>query len=56
MDETNDFPIGLVPYIPQDKFKGKGSSEFHTKIDFAIKLMKDALQKGIQFGEVLIDN
>jgi len=48
MDETDDFPIGLVPYIPQDKFKeGKLSPEFHTKIDFAIRLMKDALQKGI---------
>ena len=56
MDETDDPPIGLVPYIPQDKFKEKGSSEFHTKIDFAIGSMKDALQKGIQFGEVLIDN
>ena len=57
MDETDDFPIGLVPYIPQDKFKeGKIFPEFHTKIDFAIKILKDALQKGIQFGEVLIDN
>ncbi|MCD6318821.1 transposase, partial [Candidatus Aerophobetes bacterium] len=57
MDETDDFPIGLVPYIPQDKFKeGKLSPEFHTKIDFAVKILKEALQKGIQFGEVLIDN
>jgi len=56
-DETNDFSIGLVTCIPQDKFKqGKLSPEFHTKIDFAIRLMKDALQKGIQFGEVIIDN
>jgi hypothetical protein len=31
-------------------------SEFHTKIDFAIKLAKDAFQKEIQFWEVLIDN
>jgi len=57
VDETKDFPISLVPYIPQDKFKKKETpSEFHTKIDFAIELIKDALQKGIQFREVLIDN
>lgn len=47
VDEMSDFPIGLVPYISQDKFKERGfPPEFHTKIDFAIRSMKDALQKG----------
>ena len=56
VDEIRDYPVGLAPYIPQDKLWGKSSFEFHPKIKLAIKPAKDALQKGIQSEEVLIDN
>jgi len=56
VDEIRDYPVGLAPYTPEDKLEGKSSSEFHTKIDLLIRLAEDALQKGIQFEEILFDN
>jgi len=56
-DKIRDFPVNLEPYVPADEFKeGKNSPDFFTKIELGKKLVLDALEKGIQFEEALIDN
>ena len=57
IDEKKGIPINLSPYVPADKFEEeKASSEFHTKIELAKFLIRDAVRKGIQFREVLFDS
>lgn len=57
MDKIRDFPVNLEPYVPADEFEeGKDSREFSTKIELGKKLVLDAIEKGIQFREALLDN
>ena len=57
VDEIRDFPVNLEPYVPVDEFKeGEDSPKFSTKIQLGEKLVLDALEKGIQFREILFDN
>lgn len=56
-DKRKDYPINLFPYVPAEKLKGKEYPfEFHTKIELAKFLIREAIRKGIQFKEVLFDN
>jgi len=51
------FPVNLEPYVPADEFEeGEDSPDFFTKIELGKKLVLDAIEKGIQFKENLIDN
>lgn len=57
VDDKKDFTVDLLPYVPADEFKqGKKDPEFLSKVKLAKRLVKDAREKGIDFGEVLIDN
>lgn len=57
MDKIRDCPVNLEPYVPADEFEeGEDSKDFFTKIELGKKLVLDALEKGIQFREVLLDN
>jgi len=57
VNEIRDFPVNLSPYVPVDEFEeGEDSPDFFTKIELGGKLVLDAVEKGIQFKEVLIDN
>lgn len=57
VDEKKNFGVELLPYVPADEFKeGKRDPGFFSKVKLAKRLVKDAREKGIDFGEVLIDN
>jgi SRSO17 transposase len=57
VDKIRDFPVNLEPYVPADEFEeGEDSPDFFTKIELGKKLVLDAIEKGIQFKEGLIDN
>jgi len=57
VDEIRDFPVNLEPYVPVDEFEeGEDSPDFFTKIELGKKLVLDAIEKGIQFRELLFDN
>lgn len=57
VDQRRDFGVNLLPYVPADEFeRGKKDPEFLSKVKLAKRLVKDAREKGIDFGEVLIDN
>lgn len=57
VDKIKDFPANLSPYVPADESeKGEDSPSFFTNIQLGKKLVLDALEKGIQFREILFDN
>ena len=57
VDKIRNFPVNLSPYVPADEFEeGEDSPDFFTKIELGKKLVLDAIEKGIQFREGLIDN
>jgi SRSO17 transposase len=56
VDKIRDFPVNLEPYVPADELEGEDSPDFFTKIELGKKLVLDAIEKGIQFKEGLIDN
>ncbi len=42
--------------MPADEFEEEDSPDFFAKIELGKKLVLDAMEKGIQFKEGLIDN
>ncbi len=57
VDKTKDFPVNLEPYTSVDEFKeGEDSPKLSTKIELGKKLVLDAIEKGIQFRELLFNN
>ena len=57
-DDRKHYPIDLSPYKPVgDKFiLGKKDRNFKDKITLAIELFKTAVERGIEFSDVLFDS
>lgn len=46
VSQTKHFPIDIIPYLPADEFKnGKDNPEFKDKIQIAIELFDNAIEK-----------
>lgn len=57
VERPRDCPVNLSPYVSADEFEeGEDSPDFFTKIELGKKLVLDAIEKGIQFRELLFDN
>ena len=55
-DQIKRYPINHIPYKPADEFElGKYDLKFLTKIDMAKRLIDDAIEKSIQFSDVVFD-
>lgn len=55
-DPIKRYPINQIPYKPEDEFEfGKNDPDFLTKIEIAKALVDDAIDKGIQFSDIVFD-
>lgn len=56
-DSIKRYPINHIPYKPEDEFEqGKNDPNFLTKIDMAKILVDDAVDKHIQFSDIVFDS
>lgn len=55
-DNKKYFPINLKPYIPKDDpFFERTFKDFKSKIELAEELVEDAIEKKLNFSDIVID-
>jgi SRSO17 transposase len=55
-DEIKTFPVNLKPYRPKEEFDLQDiDPDFKSKLDLAEELIRDAMDKNIQFSDILFD-
>lgn len=55
-DNKKSFPINFKPYIPEnDTFFERTFEDFKSKIELAKELVEDAIEKKLNFSDVVID-
>ena len=53
VSNTKHFPVNFNPYLPLD---ASNLNQFKSKLDLAKDLIDDALNKGIAFSSIVVDN
>ncbi|MCG2687470.1 transposase, partial [Candidatus Parcubacteria bacterium] len=55
-DDKKSFPVNLKPYIPKnDPFFQRTFEDFKSKIELAEELVEDAIEKKLNFSDIVID-